>query len=166
MTLVKRRLFRILAVTSLVLGLTVSALSVRSFWLYDGLFAGHLALESGRGKIGLKYVSPFPYYDNRLLVWETGDAMPIHYDRIPLFKLQRHIAPAQSGEPWWRWNWQFWMPTWLVAIVFFLASYGWSRSTHRPAPGLCPICGYDLRATPDRCPECGTIPAKPIKVNT
>jgi hypothetical protein len=42
------------------------------------------------------------------------------------------------------------MPTLLTAGLLLLVH---RRCRRRPGPGCCPKCGYDLRGTPERCPE-------------
>ena len=55
------------------------------------------------------------------------------------------------------------IPHWFVAWVFMLPPAGWARrawlarrARRRLASQLCVACGYDVRASTEHCPECGT----------
>lgn len=50
-----------------------------------------------------------------------------------------------------------WLPTLLLAVLPALWLHGFIKTRRARRRGLCPRCGYDLCATPDRCPECGHV---------
>lgn len=48
----------------------------------------------------------------------------------------------------------------LTPMAHFIATAArLRRLTRRLSQTQCAVCGYDLRATQHRCPECGTVPA-------
>lgn len=79
------------------------------------------------------------------------------------FSAYRFISPAD--HPLARWNLH--IPYWMLAVLLMLLPWRWMvlrkcwRREALYSRGLCGYCKYDLRASCDRCPECGRcIPSK------
>jgi hypothetical protein len=49
----------------------------------------------------------------------------------------------------------FWIPTLAFGFLSYPSWHGAYRRRQRRKLGLCEKCGYDLRGSKDRCPECG-----------
>jgi hypothetical protein len=162
------RLLNLLTLVSLLLCVAVAALWVRSYWVFD-----QLQHPSGRRYVGVTSLR------GRLAVQVVTLNVPIW---VSTWDWATRPAASQGDGAY---EWQFMgfgfghgtmqlagatgtegiytAPHWALLVTSAVpAGLAWAlrrrRRTRqrRLAQRLCLSCGYDLRATPGRCPECGT----------
>jgi len=72
---------------------------------------------------------------------------------VQRWKPVRFLRTPQTAE--WLWVVPHWFLMFLLGVWPVLRSWRWWRRRSRHRNGYCPTCGYDLRASSERCPECG-----------
>jgi hypothetical protein len=183
---VRRRLFNLAAAVSLVLCVATAALwGMGRSWLgprpYDrqpvvGRWFYRVYDSRSAGCIGLEIYHDWPTYNvspplgpklsytPEALAWYDKVPSGVHYrklgfgyDHDTYFEVNGTPSMVAMGRyvmvgiPLWAAG-----LTWAAPIPFAAIIRRRRRVRSRMKRGLCPTCGYDLRATPERCPECGT----------
>jgi hypothetical protein len=162
-----RWLFNALVLQSLLLAIFLTYGWKISFRDTQVIAANGLVFAQGNGQILIgkssaldRDIAYFPQYQPlEILQWGviSGDNPPDYFWRLPGIRYDKYSGPPT------RWafvisHWYF-VSSCLILPALFIAR--WISDWRKIRKGGCVVCGYDLRATPDRCPECGTIP--PLK---
>ncbi len=149
---------------------TITILSLIGLLLSVGLWGvSYFCLAYAFGSPGHKtadiylhqgYVSMLKYefIGPHELGFRRSDFDGFHTAWIPRLKFygsatKHRFFYARSGYLWV--GIPLWIPTSIFAIMYFVLHRPTSRRRKRKKLGLCLKCGYDLRASKERCPECG-----------
>lgn len=180
----------IVLVASLLLCVSVCALWVRSFVRHDrwrrGTEEGEIDVESRRGRLmwsRFRWIgddSPPPVWDWlsddvyyfaprdeespwRMLEWSRQS----EYRIVCVLGVEWKVEYPDDEAPASYTPLMVAVPHWLIAGLFAalparfaLRGLRRRRIAARGRKGFCPSCGYDMRATSARCPECGLVPGR------
>ncbi len=159
----RRRAFNIAAGISLLLCVGLTALWVRSYWVRDSVYLESLdhgyLLSSSQGRVRVI---------RRDAVYSSGGVQFASYPPASFAESKQPVARflgAAGGSGGFNGAPARWvvLPIWMLSVVSAVIPIGWlwhrRRIARRTRAGVCRACGYDLRATPEQCPECGALAA-------
>lgn len=89
-------------------------------------------------------------------VWRFGSGTSALLPAALPAAIRRYASSAPMAVPArWTRSWSVWPAFVISGLAFVPWGLARRRWRARRKVGRCPVCGYDLRATPARCPECG-----------